>query len=176
MNVAAQGEGMVMGDVVNTAARVQTLAEPGTVLVDEVTRLASEAALTFEDAGIHEVKGRQQPVHVFRALRVVAYMGGRGRDTALEAPLVGREEEMQRIVDAFHEVAMEGRAALLSVVGQAGIGKSRLTWELGKYVDGLTEVVLWHSGRSLSYGDGVAFWASWTWCGCGRGSWRTRIP
>jgi class 3 adenylate cyclase/tetratricopeptide (TPR) repeat protein len=159
VNVAAQGEGMVMGDVVNTAARVQTLAEPGTVLVDEVTRRASEAALTFEEAGTHEVKGRHQPVHVFRALRVVAYMGGAARDTALEAPLVGREAEMQRIVDAFHEVAMEGRAALLSVMGQAGIGKSRLTWELEKYVDALTEVVLWHSGRSLSYGDGVAFWA-----------------
>jgi len=159
VNVAAQGEGMVMGDVVNTASRVQSLSEPGTVLVDEVTRRASEAALTFEDAGVREVKGRVRPVRVSRALRVVAYVGGGRRASGLEAPLVGRERELQSIVDSFHGVVGEGRASLVSVMGQAGIGKSRLTWELEKYVDGLKDVVLWHYGRSLSYGDGVAFWA-----------------
>jgi len=158
VNVAAQGEGMVMGDVVNTAARVQTAAEPGTVLVDEVTRRASESELDFEDAGWRDVKGRARQVHVWRALGVAAYVGG-GRTVGLEAPLVGRERELQSVIDAFDGVAAEGRASLVSVMGQAGIGKSRLTWELKRYVDALPELALWHYGRSLSYGDGVAFWA-----------------
>ena len=81
VELGAEGEGMVLGDTVNTASRLQSIAEPGTVLVDDVTRRASEAAIAYEDAGVHEVKGREQPVHAWAALRVVAGAGGapRGR-------------------------------------------------------------------------------------------------
>ena len=80
---------MVLGDTVNTASRLQSIAAPGTVLVDDVTRRASEAAIAYEDAGEHQVKGRDQPVRAWTALRVVAGAGGRMRSVGLEAPLVG---------------------------------------------------------------------------------------
>ena len=91
VELGAEGEGMVLGDTVNTACRLQTLAAAGTVLVDDVTRRASEAAIAYEDAGSHEVKGREQPVHAWTALRVVAGAGGARRGAGLEAPFVGRE-------------------------------------------------------------------------------------
>jgi class 3 adenylate cyclase/predicted ATPase len=159
VEVGAEGEGMVHGDSVNTASRLQSLADPGTVLVDTVTRRASEAAIAYEDAGIHEVKGRTQPVQAWRALRVVARVGGARRRAGPEAPLVGRDRVRQTLIGEF-EATLGGQGArLVTLVGEAGLGKSRMAWELEKYVDGVRDQVLWHRGRSLSYGDGVAFWA-----------------
>ncbi len=159
VELRAEGEGMVLGDTVNTASRLQSLAEPGTVLVDEVTRRASEASIAYEDAGVHPVKGREQPVHAWTALRVVAGTGGARRVAGLESPLVGRDRELALIVDSFEQTASDGRARLVSVIGEAGSGKSRLVWEFFKYIDGIQKVVRWHQGRCLSYGEGVAYWA-----------------
>jgi predicted ATPase len=150
---------MVLGDSVNTASRLQALASPGTVLVDDVTRRASEAAIAYEDAGLHEVKGRQQPVQAWTALRVVAGAGGARRSAGLEAPLVGRDRELTQIIESFESSADQGRACLVTVTGPAGSGKSRLLWEFFKYMDGVERVARWHQGRCLSYGDGVAYWA-----------------
>ena len=159
VTVGAEGQGMVAGDLVNTASRIQSAAEPGTVLVGETTRRAAEAAITFEDAGEHALKGKAEPVSLWRALRVVAARGGEGRSAGLEAPFVGRDRELRLAKDVFHATAEEGHSHLLSVVGVAGIGKSRLTWEFEKYVDGLVEQAWWHRGRCLAYGEGVAYWA-----------------
>jgi class 3 adenylate cyclase/predicted ATPase len=159
VDLGAEAEGMVLGDTVNTASRLQALAEPGTVLVDEVTRRASEAAIAYEDGGTHEVRGRAQPVRAFRALRVVAGTGGARRRAGLEAPLIGRDRELALIVESFETTVTEGRARLVSVIGEAGAGKSRLVWEFFKYIDGIQKVVRWHQGRCLSYGEGVAYWA-----------------
>src|SRR6202035_126859 len=98
VEVGAEREGMVLGDTVNTASRLQSIAEPGAVLVDDVTRRASEAAIAYEDAGSHQVKGREQPVHAWIALRVVAGAGGARRGAGLEAPFVGRDRELAAIV------------------------------------------------------------------------------
>jgi class 3 adenylate cyclase/tetratricopeptide (TPR) repeat protein len=155
----AEGEGMVLGDTVNTASRLQSIAGPGTVLVDDVTRRASEAAIAYEDAGIHEVKGREQPVRAWTALRVVAGAGGARRSAGLEAPFVGRERELQAIIEAGEISAHEGHARHVAIVGDAGSGKSRLLWEFFKYLDGIEEERYWHQGRCLSYGEGVAYWA-----------------
>src|SRR5215218_11169090 len=76
VTLGAEGEGMVAGDLVNTASRVQALAEPGTVLVGEGTRRASEAAIVYEEAGTHELRGKAEPVPLWRARRVVAFRGG----------------------------------------------------------------------------------------------------
>ena len=159
VELGAEGEGMVLGDTVNTASRLQSIAAPGTVLVDDVTRRASEAAIAYEDAGEHQVKGREQPVHAWTALRVVAGAGGARRSAGLEAPLAGRDEELQRIIDAADSSARDGRARLVAIVGEAGSGKSRLLWEFFKYLDGIKEERYWHQGRCLSYGEGVAYWA-----------------
>src|SRR5207244_3784379 len=77
----------------------------------------------------------------------------------LEAPFVGRSGELRLVKELFHTTGEEGTAHLVSVTGVAGIGKSRLSWELEKYVDGLAETVWWHRGRCLAYGEGVAYWA-----------------
>ncbi|HUQ43585.1 MAG TPA: adenylate/guanylate cyclase domain-containing protein [Candidatus Limnocylindria bacterium] len=152
-------EGMVAGDLVNTAARLQSAAAPGMVLVGETTQRAAAGAIAFEGAGEQVLKGKQSPVPSWRALRVVAERGGRGRSEALEAPFVGRDDELRLLKDLFHATEREGRSRLISVIGPGGIGKTRLTWEFQKYGDGLVEGVWWHAGRSPAYGDGVTFWA-----------------
>jgi class 3 adenylate cyclase/tetratricopeptide (TPR) repeat protein len=159
VNVGVEGEGMVLGDTVNTASRLQSVAEPGSVLVDDVTRRASEAAIAYEEGGTHEVRGRDEPVHAWRALRVVAGVGGARRSAGLEAPFVGRDAELEAVIAASDASAAEGRARLVSVLGEAGIGKSRLLWEFYKHIDGISEEVRWHQGRCLSYGEGVGYWA-----------------
>jgi class 3 adenylate cyclase len=159
VEVGGEGEGMVLGDTVNTESRLQSIAEPGTVLVDDVTRRSSEAAIAYEDAGVHQVKGREQPVHAWAALRVVAGAGGARRTAGLEAPFVGRHQELRAIIEASDESAAGGRARHVSILGEAGSGKSRLVWEFFKYLDGIEEARYWHQGRSLSYGEGVGYWA-----------------
>jgi class 3 adenylate cyclase/tetratricopeptide (TPR) repeat protein len=159
VTVGATSEGMVAGDVVNTTARMQTAAPAGGVLVDEATHRAAEAAIRFEPAGLHELKGKSEPVALWHARQVVAERGGGRRSHGLEPPFVGRSRELRLVQDMLHTAADQGRAHLVSVIGTAGIGKSRLSWELEKYVDGLAGDFLWHRGRCLSYGEGVAFWA-----------------
>ena len=159
VQVGAESEGMVLGDTVNTASRLQSVAAPGTVLVDDTTQRASEAAIAYEDAGHHDLKGREQSVHAWTALRVVAGAGGARRSAGLEAPFVGRDRELQAIIDAGEASAADGRAELVSIIGEAGAGKSRLLWEYFKYLDGIEQLRLWHQGRCLSYGEGVGYWA-----------------
>ena len=159
VTIGAEGHGMVAGDLVNTASRIQSVADGGAVLVGDATKRAAEAAVTFEDAGAHEVKGKAEPLHVWRALRVVAGARGSMRTSGLEAPFVGRERELRLVKELFHASADENRAQLMLISGVAGIGKSRLAWEFEKYVDGLAQDVFWHRGRCLSYGEGVAYWA-----------------
>jgi class 3 adenylate cyclase/tetratricopeptide (TPR) repeat protein len=159
VDVGAEREGMILGDTVNTASRLQSIAAPGSVLVDDVTHRASEAAIAYEDGGTHQVKGREQPVHAWTALRVVAGAGGARRSAGVEPPFVGRDAELQAIVSAAEQSAGQRCARHVAVVGEAGFGKSRLVWEFFKYLDGIEEARYWHQGRSLSYGEGVAYWA-----------------
>ncbi len=157
--VGATDQGMVAGDPVNTASRVQASAAPGEVWVDAGTRALTAVAISYTDAGEHSLKGKSEPVRLFRAGSVVAGIGGLQRVDGLEAPLAGRERELRLVKELFHATEESGRARLVVVDGVAGIGKSRLAWELSKYLDGLTSGVRWHQGRCLSYGDGAAFWA-----------------
>ncbi len=159
VNLAAVGQGMVAGDLVNTASRVQSVAEPGSVFVGESTRRASEQALVYEAAGSFALKGKEGETPLWRALRVVSGVGGSLKSEGLEAPFVGRDRELRQIKDLFHVCAEERRTQLVSVTGIAGIGKSRLAWEFYKYFDGLSQIVYWHRGRCLAYGEGVTYWA-----------------
>ena len=159
VNTAAVGEGMVAGDLVNTASRVQSVAEPGSVFVGEATRRATEGTVVYEAAGSFELKGKEGETPLWRALRVVSGRAGSLKSEGLEAPFVGRERELRQIKDLFHVAAEEQRAQLVSVTGIAGIGKSRLGWEFYKYFDGIVQTVYWHRGRCLAYGEGVTYWA-----------------
>ncbi len=159
VTIGATNQGMVAGDLVNTASRLQSVAQPGTVLVGEATQRAASKAIAFEEAGEQVLKGKAAPVAAWRAVRVVAEVGGRNRAETLEAPFVGRDDELRQLKDLFHSTSRDGRARLVSVIGPAGIGKTRLAWELLKYIDGLVETVWFHDGRSPAYGEGISFWA-----------------
>ncbi|MBV9002332.1 MAG: AAA family ATPase, partial [Solirubrobacterales bacterium] len=156
--LASQEEGVVVGDRVNTAARVQTAAEPGTVLVDDVTRQVTSTTIAYEDAGFHELKGKADPLHLWRAVEVVAAVPGASRD-ALQPHFVGRDAELRMIKELFHAEVRSRSVRLVAVAGAAGVGKSRLRSEFLDYLMGLPERILWHPGRCLPYGDGVAYWA-----------------
>ncbi|MEP7039972.1 MAG: adenylate/guanylate cyclase domain-containing protein [Chloroflexota bacterium] len=159
VTLGATNQGMVAGDIVNTASRLQSAARPGTVLVGETTQRAAAQSIVFEDAGEQALKGKAEAVPTWRAVRVVSEIGGRNRSEALEAPFVGRDEELRQIKDLFHATQREGRPRLVSLIGPGGIGKSRLAWEFLKYVDGVAGQTWWHAGRSPAYGDGITFWA-----------------
>jgi class 3 adenylate cyclase/tetratricopeptide (TPR) repeat protein len=159
VTIGAEGQGMVAGDLVNTASRIQSAAAPGSVFVGDSTRRATEAAIVYEDAGAHELKGKAEPVRLARAVRVVAGARGGLRSTGLEAPFIGRDRELKTMKDLFFAAGDEKRAQLVSVIGIGGIGKSRLSWEFYKYFDGLPQVTWYHRGRCLSYGEGVTYWA-----------------
>jgi len=141
VTLGAVSQGMVAGDMVNTASRLQAAAPAGVVLVGEATMHAAAGAIAFEEAGEQLLRGKTLPVLAWRALRVVAERGGRARSAALEPPFVGRDDELRLVKDLFHATARERRVRLVSITGQAGIGKSRLAWEFLKYVDGLVETV-----------------------------------
>jgi class 3 adenylate cyclase/predicted ATPase len=159
VTLGAAHEGMVAGDAVNTAARVQAAAGPGQVLTDEATQRLARGGVGFADAGEHALKGKTEPQRLWRAVRVLAGVGGSQRVDGLEASLIGRDAELQTIRELFHAAAERRVPRLVLVSGPAGVGKSRLGWEFEKYLDGLAEEVWWHRGRCLSYGEGVAFWA-----------------
>jgi class 3 adenylate cyclase len=132
VDLQATAEGMVAGDMVNTA-----VAEPGAVLVGDATKRATDVSVAYEDAGVHELKGKLQPLQLWRVKRVISGVGGLMKPEGLEPPFVGRERELKLVKDTFHAATDEAQAHLVQVTGIAGIGKSRLAWEFFKYMDGL---------------------------------------
>ena len=155
--MGATGQSMVAGDPVNTAARVQSVADPGAVLVDHGTWQIAGHAIAFTATGEHALKGKDVPVPLWRADRVLSGVGGSqrvGRVGGAVCGAPGRAAAGQGAVSrqrgAPHTAAGLGDRA-------AGVGKLRLGWEFEKYIDGLAETVRWHRGRCLSLGDGVAF-------------------
>src|SRR5206468_8823790 len=148
VTLGATNQGMVTGDMVNTASRLQSAAAPSTVLVGEATQRAAAGAIAFEPAADQVLKGKVSPVPAWHALRVVAQRRGVGRAEGLEAPFVGRDEELRQLKDLFHATTREGRPRLVSVMGPGGIGKSRLAWELLNYDGSLVGPSWWQVGCS----------------------------
>ena len=151
--------GLVVGDLVNTASRLQSVAPPGAVVVGESTYRATRRAVNYEALGVQPLKGKQAPVPAWRATGVAGLRGGGHRGNVMEPPFVDRVEELRLLKDALHATGREKRARVVSILGIAGIGKTRLAWEFEKYVDGITEPIYWHEGHSPSYGEGIALWA-----------------
>ena len=151
----ATDQGMVAGDLVNTAARLQSEAPLGGVLVDEATREKARNAAVFESVGPLSLRGRSLPLAAFRVAGAAPRPGG--RHGAHTGPFVGRDRELRELLDLFAGVKRDGRSRLVSVTGIAGVGKSRLAWELQSAVDAIPEPTFWHSGRAPAYGDDVTF-------------------
>jgi class 3 adenylate cyclase/tetratricopeptide (TPR) repeat protein len=144
-----------IGDTVNLASRMETLAEPGSTCVSEDTFKLTEGLFRFEGLGEKEIKGKEKPIGVYR---VIAPSTSRTRfDVSAErglTPFVGRERERELLLDAF-ERARQGRGQAVSIVSEAGMGKSRLLYEFRKAV--LNEDVAFLEGKCLSFGRGVAY-------------------
>jgi class 3 adenylate cyclase/tetratricopeptide (TPR) repeat protein len=154
-----EGEGMVAGDVVNTAARLQTAAPVDGILVGEATYRATERTIEYTESDPVTAKGKTEPIPVWEAQAARARYGVDVQQRG-GAPLVGRQAELNLLADALARAERERTPQLLTLVGVPGIGKSRLVWELAQSVDANPDlIVFWRQGRSLPYGEGVAFWA-----------------
>jgi len=156
--VPGAGETTPAGDVVNTAARLETAAAPGGILVGEATYRATERAIAYRERPPVEAKGKAHPVAAWEALEPRARVGIAVRQMS-SSPLVGRTWELDVLVGALARVRQESAPQLVTLVGVPGIGKSRLVWELYRHADAEPDFISWRQGRSLPYGDGVAFWA-----------------
>jgi predicted ATPase/class 3 adenylate cyclase len=148
-------EFMAVGDTVNLASRMEGLAEPGATYVTEETFRLTEGLFRFEALGEKEVKGKEGPFNVYR---VIAPSTRRTRfDVSAErglTPFVGRERELELLLDGFERVK-EGRGQAFSIMGEAGVGKSRLLYEFRKAV--ANEDMAFLEGKCLSYGRGMAY-------------------
>lgn len=150
------GEGSVAGDVVNTAARIQAGAPVDSLVVGEGTYRAAAQAFDFEALPALQAKGKAAPVAVYRVLAPKSRTGIEGLRVSA-GPLVGRVAESEALRAAFEQVAQAGAPHLLTLLGEPGIGKSRLIAELARHLDRAPDLVVWRQGRCLPYGDG--FWA-----------------
>jgi class 3 adenylate cyclase/tetratricopeptide (TPR) repeat protein len=153
-----QGEGIVTGDVVNTASRLQGAAPVNAVAVSESTYRATERVFDWEALEPATVKGKAEPLALWRPLRAQARLGSDVTRT-LTTPLVGRELEKTLLVGTFDRAAQQRSCQLVTVVGEPGVGKSRLCAELLTHVDAQPGLTRWRQGRCLPYGDGISFWA-----------------
>ena len=153
------GEGMASGDVVNTAARLQSAAPVNGILADETTYRSTRQMIEYAEASPVEAKGKAEPIVVWET---VVARSRFGVDVAHEArtELVGRERELNTLRDAFERARHERTPQLLTLVGVPGIGKSRLVYELfSQVIVPDPDLITWRQGRCLAYGDGITLWA-----------------
>jgi class 3 adenylate cyclase/tetratricopeptide (TPR) repeat protein len=154
----SSGEGFVTGDAVNTAARLQSAAPVGGVAVGLATWEATGRVFEYEELDPAALKGKAEPVRVFRPLSARARMGVDLTRTH-DSPFVGRAAELEVLTGAFDRAAARRSVEFVTVVGEPGLGKSRLVGELSDYVDRSHGLYRWRQGRCLPYGEGIAFWA-----------------
>src|SRR5204863_4216484 len=152
------GEGMAAGDVVNTAARLQSAAPVNGILVGEMTYRATAETIDYAERPPVEAKGKEAPIRVWDVAQARARFGV---DLTPEArtPLVGRDRELEQLVGTLARARQQRSPELVTLVGVPGIGKSRLVGELFQSIEGGGVLTYWRQGRSLPYGQGVSFWA-----------------
>jgi class 3 adenylate cyclase/tetratricopeptide (TPR) repeat protein len=149
----SEGHFYASGDAVNVAARLEQAAKPGEILLGDQTYRLVRNAVSVEPLEPLEPKGKSQPVHAFRLLKVIE--GAPALARRLDTPFVGREAELTRLIGCFEHALAEQAPVLVTVLGPAGIGKTRLATELIAHVELRATVV---QGRCLSYGEGITFW------------------
>jgi class 3 adenylate cyclase len=150
---ATAGHRLVTGDAVNVAARLQQTAQPGEILITAETHQLVRDAVLVEALGDVTVKGRQAPIEAIRLLEIDRSAAGHER--RLDSPMVGRERPRRLLDDAFAEVRDQRVCHLFTILGAAGVGKSRLVDE---FVASLGEQAIVVRGRCLSYGEGITYW------------------
>jgi class 3 adenylate cyclase/tetratricopeptide (TPR) repeat protein len=152
------GEGMASGDVVNTAARLQSAAPTNGILVGETTYHATSERIEYREHEPVDAKGKEEPVPVWEVVEARARFGV---DLAPveRTPLVGREREVDLLIGTLARARQQRSPELVTLVGVPGIGKSRLVGELFQSIERSGELTYWRQGRSLPYGAGVSYWA-----------------
>src|SRR6266498_1878010 len=153
------GPTRVAGDLVTTCARLQQAAPPGSVLVSEATERATSRVISYGPASLLALAGRAKPVTVWSALEPRNRTGVDALAASRPVPLVGRDRELGTLLDAFERARVTRSPQMVTLVGQAGIGKSRLVAELWRAVEADRELIAWRQGRSTPYGEGVTFGA-----------------
>ncbi len=151
--VAGEGETLATGDAVNVAARLEQAAQPGEILLGPDTYHLVRDAVAADPVRSLRLKGKAEPVEA-RRLRSVR-PGVAGVERRLDAPLVGRTLELAQLRQAYERTVRERRASLFTLLGPAGIGKSRLVDEFSNSIDGEATVL---RGHCLPYGEGITFW------------------
>ena len=154
----SEGEGIVSGDVVNTAARLQSAAPVNGILVGEATYRATRHRIDYREAAPVDAKGKTDPIAVWEVVAARARFG-LDVEERLRAPLIGRARERTFLADSLARCRAESAAQLVTLVGVPGIGKSRLVTELFSVVEDDPELIFWRQGRSLPYGEGLSYWA-----------------
>ena len=148
----SEGEWSAAGDVLNTAARIQSAAPTDGILVSRTTYLAAIGSFVFQAADPVQAKGKAEPVEVWE---VTVALDGSSEQRHHETPLVGRAAELGELVRFCESLSDEGSSGLAAIVGAPGIGKTRLLLELVDCLEGRFDV---HRGRCLSYGEGITYW------------------
>ena len=151
-------QGIAVGDVVSTASRLQTVAPTGGIVVGERAHGLTRDAFDFDRLEPVEVKGKAKPLPIW----VVRSSRGRFGAEMLDrpsTPLVDREDELELLKRTFARAVREPSVQLVTLMGEPGVGKSRVIREFFAQTDDLPDVVVWRQGRSLSYGEGMTFWA-----------------
>jgi class 3 adenylate cyclase/predicted ATPase len=151
-------QGIAIGDVVSTASRLQSVAPIGGVLVGEWTHRLTKELFDFEPLDPVQVKGKAEPQRVWVARGVRGRFGAE-LQRGLPTPFVGREDELELLKHTFARSVREPSVQLVTLLGEPGVGKSRIIRELFAYTDDRPELVFWRYGRCLPYGEGVTFWA-----------------
>jgi class 3 adenylate cyclase/tetratricopeptide (TPR) repeat protein len=152
------GGSFVSGDAVNVAARLEQAAEPGEVLVGARTASAVRGAFEFGAPAVLEAKGKREGIDARRLLRALSLMRPRGLP-GLGSSFVGREAELARLTGAYEAAVTEGRPQLVTILGDPGLGKTRIVREFWQQLDEASPQPLRRTGRCLSYGQGTAYWA-----------------
>jgi class 3 adenylate cyclase/tetratricopeptide (TPR) repeat protein len=148
----------VVGDIVNTASRLQGVAPVNGILVGESTWRATRGPFEYEGLEPVRVKGKAQPVPVWRLVRARSRLGV-DVDQRPVAPFIGRDAELDLLKRCYARILQERSVQLVTLLGEPGLGKSRLIHEFARHVDNHQELVSWRQGRCLPYGDGITFWA-----------------
>ncbi len=151
-------EYLAVGDTVNLAARIQNAAEPNTILITENTRRLVAALFDFEDRGTIEVRGKTEPIHVYRVIREHKEAVPTRGIAGLSSPMVGRARELATLMQSVADLSA-GQGSIISIIGEAGLGKSRLVmeWRALALKEKNKVPLRWILGRCLSYGSSMAF-------------------
>jgi class 3 adenylate cyclase/tetratricopeptide (TPR) repeat protein len=152
------GEGFLTGDAINTASRLQGVAPEMGVAVGVPTYEATSVVFDYQELESATVKGKTEPLRVFQPLAPRARFGTDLTRTHT-SPFIGREIDLALLKGIFEKMVASESVQLVTVVGEPGLGKSRIVAELGAYIDAWPGLVTWRQGRSLPYGEGITFWA-----------------